>query len=268
MTGASTSNTTGARIPVVWVVSSRRDLRNEHGHSQQYIVIDQGGVRALLKLGLRPVSYPGLPPEHIDQVLDSVQGVLLGGSATSVHPRHYGQEEPPPSDHSPSYDEERDALALPLVRRCVDRQVPLIGFCRGSHEVNVALGGSLYQDLKARQGGVVHWESPEESLEAQYAERHEVDLREGGELQRLTGCRRMAVSSLHSQGVERLAPGLVAEAWADDGLVEASRWQATDRFAWAFQFHPEWHHERHARYARIMQAFRDACLDQLKRTRA
>lgn len=258
----------GRKLPVVWVVSSRRDLRNEHGHPQGYIVVDQGGVQALVKLGLQPVSYPGLPPDHIDWALDLVQGVLLGGSATSVHPREYGQQEPAGTDQSPSYDEERDALALPLVRRCVERRLPLIGFCRGSHEINVALGGTLHQDLKARQGGVVHWESPSEDLEAQYAERHAVDLREGGELQRLTGCSRMAVSSLHSQGIDRLAPGLVAEAWADDGLVEASRWHATDRFAWAFQFHPEWHHERHARYARIMEAFRDACHEQMNRARA
>jgi putative glutamine amidotransferase len=148
---------------------------------------------------------------------------------------------------------------MPLVRRCVERRLPLIGFCRGSHEINVALGGTLHQDLKARAGGVVHWEDPSEDQETEYIERHQVSLRASGELERLTGCSRFGVSSLHSQGIERLAPGLVDEAWADDGLVEASRWHEAGQFAWAFQFHPEWKHERREPYARIMQAFRDAC---------
>jgi putative glutamine amidotransferase len=244
-------------VPMVWVVSSERELNNEHGHQQPYTVVDHGGVQALLKLGLQPVSYPLLPLERLEHALDAVHGVLLGGSGTAVHPRHYGQT--PPEADTPRYDEQRDALTLPLVRRCIERKIPLIGFCRGSHEINVALGGSLCQNLKAKQGSVVHWEDPDESLEEQYAERHQVNVREGGLLERLTGCSRMAVSSLHSQGVDRLASGLVAQAWADDGLVEASHWHETDRFAWAFQFHPEWHHERHARYARIMEAYRDAC---------
>lgn len=246
--------------PLVWVVSSRRELFNEHRRPQQYTVVDEGGIAALMTLGLQPVSYPGLPVEHLDAVLDQVDGVLLGGSATNVHPRHFGQE--PLGDIPASrFDEERDALALPLVRRCIERRVPLIGFCRGSHEINVALGGSLCQDLKARGGTVVHWEEPEETLEQQYCERHAVRLLAGGELERLTGCQGFEVSSLHSQGVDRLGDGLVAEAWADDGLVEACRWQDAGQFAWSFQFHPEWHHERHERYQRIMEAFRAACLE-------
>ena len=80
-----------------------------------------------------------------------------------------------------------------------------------------------------------------------------------GALERLAGCTRFGVSSLHSQGVKRLAPGLVAEAHADDGLVEASRWFDENQYAWAFQFHPEWGHQQHPRYAKIMGAFVEAC---------
>ena len=105
----------------------------------------------------------------------------------------------------------------------------------------------------------MHWESPEETLDEQYAERHEVDLVAGGELERLAGCSRFGVSSLHSQGVKRLGPGLVAEAHAPDGLVEAFRWHDARQFAWGFQFHPEWGYEEHPRYERIMGAFVDAC---------
>jgi putative glutamine amidotransferase len=260
------SDVASADAPVVWVVSSRRELRNEYGHPQQFTLVDDASVETLLKLGLQPVSYPGLPLERLEPVLDTVHGVVLGGSGTDVHPRLYGQKPPADAD-AQRFDEERDTLAVPLVRRCVERRLPLIGFCRGSHEINVALGGTLHQDLKARAGGVVHWEDPSEDQETEYIERHQVSLRAGGELERLTGCSRFGVSSLHSQGIERLAPGLVDEAWADDGLVEASRWHEAGQFAWAFQFHPEWKHERREPYARIMQAFRDACW-RAKRRRA
>jgi putative glutamine amidotransferase len=238
------------------VVASHRELGNEHGHPQQYTVMDEVGTRTLVNLGLQPVCFPRVPAAHLDTMLDLVDGVLLGGSATNVHPRHYGEE---PLSTMASFDEGREAVSLPLVRLAIERAVPLIAFCRGLHEVNVALGGSLHQSLRKRGGHVEHWEDPDESLEAQYRERHEVSCMPGGALERITGCSRFGVSSLHSQGIRRLAPGLVAEAVADDGLVEAARWFDERQFAWAFQFHPEWGHRAHPRYARIMGAFVDAC---------
>ncbi|MGZ5847145.1 MAG: gamma-glutamyl-gamma-aminobutyrate hydrolase family protein [Ramlibacter sp.] len=250
-----------ARVPCVWVVASHRELGNEHGHPQRYTVMDEAGTRTLVNLGLQPVCFPRVPAGRLDLLLDGVDGVLLGGSATNVHPRHYGEE---PLAPGMCFDESRDAVSLPLVRLAIERGVPLVAFCRGLHEVNVALGGSLHQALQALGGPVVHWEDPAESLEAQYRERHEIGCLGGGALERMTGCSRFAVSSLHSQGVKRLAPGLVAEALADDGLVEAVRWHDERQFAWAFQFHPEWGHQQHPRYARIMGAFVEACWAHLR----
>jgi putative glutamine amidotransferase len=244
------------RVPTVWVVASHRELGNEHGHPQLYTVMDEVGTRTLLNLGLQQVCFPRAPVARLPALLDGVQGVLLGGSATNVNPRLYGEE---PASEGMAFDAEREAVSLPLIRLCIERGVPLIGFCRGSHEINVAMGGSLHQNLKLRDGGVEHWEDPDESLDAQYAERHDVSLQPGGLLEQITGCGRMAVSSLHSQGVKRLAPGLVAEAFADDGLVEAFRWHDAAQFAWGFQFHPEWGHQQHARYGKIMAAFVEAC---------
>jgi putative glutamine amidotransferase len=246
----------GAQVPCVWIASSHRLLGNEHGHPQCYTVMDEVGTRTVLNLGLQPVCFPRVPAGRLPQMLAQVQGVLLGGSATNVHPRHYGEE---PTFGDQTFDEARDAVTLPLVRLCIEQRVPLIAICRGSHEFNVAMGGSLHQRLQALGGDVVHWEDPEESLDEQYAERHEVRLLAGGELERITGCRRFPASSLHSQGIKRLAPGLVAEAIADDGLVEAFRWHDARQFAWGFQFHPEWGHQAHPRYGRIMAAYVQAC---------
>jgi putative glutamine amidotransferase len=238
------------------VVASHRELGNEHGHPQWYTVMDEAGTRTLLNLGLQPACFPGVPPERLEDLLESVDGVLLGGSATNVHPSHYGEAL---LADDLAFDPDRDAVALPLIRLAIRRRVPVLAVCRGCHEFNVAMGGSLHQSLQALGGGVTHWEDPDEPLDAQYAERHEVECTPGGELERITGERRFRVSSLHSQGVKRLGDGLVAQARADDGLIEAFRWHDASLFAWGFQFHPEWGHRVHPCYHRIMAAFVQAC---------
>lgn len=243
-----------ARVPCVWVVASHRTLGNEHGKPQMYTVMDEAGTRTLLNMGLQPMTFPGVPPERIPALLDNVDGILLGGSATHVHPSLYGE---PEEAEVPCYDPDRDAVALPLIRAAVARRMPVIAFCRGAHDFNVAMGGTLFQSLRRRGGSVIHWESPDETLDEQYADRHFVDLLPGGELERLTGKQRFAVSSLHSQGINRLGEGLVAEAHADCGLIEAFRWHDPSFFAWAFQFHPEWGWCEHSEYGRIMKAYAD-----------
>jgi putative glutamine amidotransferase len=243
---------TAERVPCIWVVASHRTLGNEHGHPQMYTVMDEAGTRTLLNLGLQPLTFPGVPAERIATLLDTVDGIFLGGSATHVHPSLYGEAED--ADVS-CYDPDRDAVAQPLLRAAIARGIPLLGVCRGAHDLNVALGGSLHQSLRRRGGCVAHTESPDETLDEQYADRHSVELVPGGELERLTGSSKFSVSSLHSQGINRLGEGLVAEAHAECGLIEAFRWHDPSLFAWGFQFHPEWGWCEHPEYGRIMEAY-------------
>jgi putative glutamine amidotransferase len=237
------------------VVASHRTLGNENAKPQMYTVMDEAGTRTLLNMGLQPATFPGVPVERIPALLEGVDGVFLGGSATHVHPSLYGEPEEP---DVPCYDPDRDVVALPLVREAIARRLPVLGICRGAHDFNVAMGGSLHQSLRRRGGGVTHWESPEETLDQQYAERHPIDVVPGGELEHMTGKQRFATSSLHSQGINRLGEGLVAEAHAECGLVEAFRWHDATQFAWGFQFHPEWGWCEHNEYGRIMHAYLDA----------
>ena len=243
------------RPPLIWVVASHRQLFNAQ-REQCYTVMDEVGTRTLVNMGLQPVCYPRVPPERLAAMLDTVDGLLLGGSDTNVHPRLYGE-----APYTPDLllDESRDALVQPLIRLAVERGVPLISFCRGSHDFNVAMGGSLHQCLKHVPGAVKHWENIGETIDQDYAERHMVTCTPGGELEQIAGMRRFGVSSLHLQGVKRLGSGLIAEARADDGLVEAFRWRDENVFAWGFQFHPEWGWRRHPVYGRIMKAYVDAC---------
>lgn len=248
-------------VPNVWVVASHRELGNEAGRPQCYTIMDEAGTRTLVNMGLQPVCYPRVPTERIGALLDGVDGLLLGGSGSNVHPSLYGEA---PRAADIEYDGARDALVQPLIRLALQRRVPLIAFCRGSHDFNVAMGGSLHQSLRERDGGVQHWEDDDESLEEQYLERHFVTCTPGGELERIARMGRFPASSLHSQGVNVLGEGLVAEAHADDGLVEAFRWHEASLFAWGFQFHPEWGWRWHPAYGRIMNAFVRACWDRMQ----
>jgi putative glutamine amidotransferase len=249
-------------VPVVWVVASHRMLAGPSGHRQLYTVMDEAGQRTLLNMGLQPVCYPRMPVERLEAALDHVDGILLGGSDTNVSPRLYGEA---PARDEFEYDVEREELAHPLIRLAVARGVPVIGFCRGSHDINVALGGSLHQWLRDLPGTVKHWEDPDETLDETYVERHFVTCTPGGELEKIAQMGRFPASSLHSQGAKTLGEGLVAEAHADDGLVEAFRWHDPGVFAWGFQFHPEWGWRWHPAYGRIMNAYVRACWERLAR---
>jgi putative glutamine amidotransferase len=247
-------------VPLVWVVASHRELQNPSSHRQMYTVMDQAGQRTLLNMGLQPLCFPRLPLDRLEQLLSGVDGVLLGGSDTNVHPKFFGES---PARPEFEFDPERDELAQALIRLAIARHVPVLGFCRGSHDFNVAMGGSLYQWLRDVPGMAQHHEDPDEDLEQQYFERHFVTCRPGGELERITRMGRFPVSSLHAQGVKTLGDNLVAEALADDGLVEAFRWHDPEVFAWGFQFHPEWGWRWHPAYGRIMNAYVRACWKRL-----
>ncbi|HEX2546221.1 MAG TPA: gamma-glutamyl-gamma-aminobutyrate hydrolase family protein [Ramlibacter sp.] len=250
------------QVPRVWVMASHRLLTNPSGHTQLYTLMDEGGQRTMLNMGLQPVCYPRAPMERLEELLASVDGLLLGGSDTNVNPRLWGEE---PARPEFQYDFERDEMAHTLVRLAIARRVPVIGFCRGSQDINVALGGSLHQWLRNDPRFLKHWEDDDEGLDEQYVERHFVTCVPGGALERIAQMGRFPVSSLHSQGVKRLGDGLVAEAHADDGLVEAFRWHDEDAYAWGFQFHPEWGWRWHPAYGRIMNAYVRACWDKLAR---
>jgi putative glutamine amidotransferase len=154
-----------------------------------------------------------------------------------VEPHHYSG---PPSDPGTLHDPARDATTLPLIRKAVAAGVPVLGICRGFQEMNVAFGGTLHQKVHEIEGKRDHREDTSLELDVQYGPAHEVVLAPGGWLGGLIGQDRIQVNSLHSQGIDRLGPGLVAEATAPDGLIEAFRVEQAKAFAIAVQWHPEW----------------------------
>jgi putative glutamine amidotransferase len=248
--------------PLVWLPACHRhlDLSDPGG----YTVLADRYAQAVTELGLQPVLFPMAGAPDIPDLLPLVDGVLLTGSPSNVEATHFGAAALP----SDLLDPRRDKLTMALVRAALADATPLFGVCRGLQEMNVALGGSLYQQVHAEQGLMDHREPESESLDVQFAARHLVLLAPGSAFAQWAGGTRAQVNSLHGQGIKRLGEGLVAEAHAPDGLVEGVRVAHASAFAFGVQWHPEWQHNAHPFYARTLEAFAQACAEHCRRRRA
>ena len=221
------------RKPVIGIPADRRLLGHHWFHcvGEKYINAIAQAADAV------PVLVPALGEQHLQDWLESFDGILFTGSPSNVEPHRYQGE---PAAPGTLHDPERDSTTLPMITRAVEAGLPVFGICRGFQEMNVAFGGSLLQKIQELPGKLDHREDGRQPLDVQYGPSHEVELTEGGFLYGLSGKRRIKVNSLHSQGVEKLGPSLVTEAKADDGVVEAFRVASAPTFALAVQWHPEW----------------------------
>ncbi|WP_027798680.1 gamma-glutamyl-gamma-aminobutyrate hydrolase family protein [Paraburkholderia dilworthii] len=248
--------------PLIAISADRTTIGAHPSHvvSEKYIASIVDGSQALALL------LPALGErQSTEDVLATVDGLFFTGSYSNVEPQRYGGE---PSVPGTLHDAARDATTLPLLRAAIAAGVPVLAVCRGFQEMNVTYGGTLHQSVHAMAGLSDHRENKEDGLDVQYAPSHSILLKQGGLLQRLAGgVNEARVNSLHCQGVERLGVGLVVEATALDGLIEAVSVNNARAFALGVQWHPEWKHASDALSTAIFRAFGDACRDRM-RTRA
>ncbi len=243
-------------ISLVWLPADHRLLG--HGeHQMPFLVLGDKYARAVKRNAMaQPVVFPLSDVADIAALLPLVDGVMLTGSPSNVHPSKFAESV---LDTSLPLDRERDTLTLPLVKACIADGVPLLGVCRGFQEINVALGGSLHQQVHAVSGMQDHREAKNAPHSVQYAFSHSIRIQAGSSLERYAGAHQAQVNSLHGQGINRLAAGLTAVAWAEDGLVEAFEVTDAPAFCLAVQWHPEWKTSETPLYSAIFQAFGDAC---------
>jgi len=211
-----------AAVPVA-VTAPRRMV-----DGRERITLNTAYVRALEGAGLIPLAVPMiLAPDRAAAALDGVRGLVLTGGE-DVAPARYGAA---PHPRLGDVDPARDAAELALIDAARRRRLPILAICRGIQILNVALGGTLYQDLDSeRPGSVSHNE----------ASNHAVRVDAGSLLERTLGARSASVNSRHHQAIRDVAPGLKAVAWADDGVIEAAE-PADAGAPWivAVQWHPE-----------------------------
>ena len=187
--------------------------------------------RAVLNAGGLPVIVPILAdPKIALEILGRLDGLLLSGGP-DIDPALYGHHQ---LNDSVEVDAERDAMEIPLAREAVNRDVPVLGICRGIQTLNVALGGTLLQDLPAqRPTNIQHRHTGNRKDRT-----HEIEEVPCSRLEASLGARRIIVNSLHHQAIDRVASDLRVTAMAPDGTVEGTEIPEA-RFIVAVQYHPE-----------------------------
>lgn len=171
-----------------------------------------------------------------DDLLDGLDGLFLTGSPSNLVPASYGGT----GEGVGPFDPQRDRTTLPLLRAALARDMPILAVCRGFQELNVVCGGTLHTAVHEQSDYMDHRDDHEQPRPNRYEAAHSVALTEGGLLARLAGGRtEIQVNSLHGQGIAWLGDGLVVEATAPDGLIEAA-YVADRRFGVGVQWHPEW----------------------------
>lgn len=203
-----------------------------------------------------PMILPSLGPDlDLDAALDQVDGVLATGARSNVNPQLYGDV---PTEENGPYDPDRDATTLPLLKRALERGIPVFAICRGMQELNVALGGTLHTEIQAMTGRQDHRAPQSEHQDERFRIAHPVEIAPGGCLEEVLGAEPFEVNSLHRQAVGALGNGLVIEAQAEDGTIEAVSVKDSPGYVLATQWHPEYWVTTDGPSKKLFAAFGDA----------
>lgn len=201
-------------------------------------IMSQRYIQVLSSLGAVPWLIPLLPSDEatLRAIYERLDGVFLTGGV-DVDPARYGEAKEPFCGHT---DQDRDAIEFQLVKWAMADHKPLLAVCRGFQVLNVACGGSLYQDVTAqRPDSLKHDYFPQASgTPTRDFLAHEIRVEPSTRLGRYLGAERVPVNSMHHQGIKDLAPTLVPSAWAPDGVIEGIE-GANGHYAVAVQWHPE-----------------------------
>lgn len=193
--------------------------------------VNEAYTSALAEAGLIPMVLPPIDPAMAVASLRDVAGLVLTGGE-DVDPALFG-EAPHPATDAPHAA--RDAYELSLARAAHEMRIPTLAICRGAQVLNVALGGSLVQDIPSQQPSDI-----EHSPADKRAERvHAVDIEPGSRLARIVGAEHIRTNSSHHQSVRRTAAVLRVTARSEDGIVEALEPRDPAWWAVAVQWHPE-----------------------------
>jgi len=220
-----------AVLPHSWVMNSRYYL-------------------AAADMGAVPVMVPLFDQDDatLRALYDRLDGVLLAGGV-DLEPGTFGEAPHPRLGRT---DPARDQVELKLARWAIAEGKPLLGLCRGHQVLNVALGGTLYQDIEAQVPGAIRHDYfpgfPRDYLA------HQVTVTPGSRLHAAARGSTMPVNSMHHQAVKTLAPGLVATAHAEDGVIEAIETEGPGYLV-GVQWHPEVFEKRDERIQRLFGGF-------------
>ena len=234
--------------PLIAVTAWRRDLNTSIG-TESLQTLSSFYSDALIDAGMTPIVLPGgQDADEADRLVGMVDGVLLSGG-DDLDPSSYGAA----NEHSMKYSKDVDDFELAVLAAARAQDKPVLAICRGLQLLNVALGGTLAQDVLVT--GTAHEliDDNTDPVELK-ARRHVVQFEPDSILAGLYKSSETKVNTLHHQGLENLAPELIVEGRSDDGLIEAAR---CDGSWWALGV--QWHPERmDGDHRELFNAFREA----------
>lgn len=219
--------------------------------SPTFVGVREGYINAVLEAGGAPLLIPPqVDPATLRQMYELVAGIVLPGGA-DIDPALYGEE---PHPRLGQLEPLRDASEFPLARWAVADGKPLFAICRGMQVLNVALGGTLYQDIDSQYATTVEHEAGSKQRSWTTLD-HPVAYSPTSRLAELLGTTESSVNSLHHQALKDLAPGLIVVGSAPDGIIEAVEGPG-DAFLLGVQCHPEqlWQ-AADPRWRRVFRAF-------------
>ncbi len=189
-------------------------------------------VEAVIRAGGVPIVLPIInDKEMLSMMLDKVDALIMTGGEDVDPLKWYGEE---PVNAMGGIAPERDEFDITLIKMAIERDLPVLGICRGLQVMNVAFGGTLYQDIPSQvKGSIKH----NQRAPGNYGT-HSIKIESGSILREQIGVDSVAVNSFHHQSVKDLAPGFRATAFAIDGVVEAIEMIGNEK-VFGVQFHPE-----------------------------
>lgn len=243
-----------SRRPVIGIAT--QTLPAIPGERPPCWVMGRSYVEVLRAAGAVPWVIPLLPhdPDTLNEIFTRLDGVFVTGGV-DVDPQRYGEEKLAVCG---ALDPDRDAVEIMLLKFALEKHLPVLAVCRGIQVLNVACGGTLYQDVAAQVPAALkhdYFPSPENPSRKYLA--HDIAVTPGSRLGGILGEAVVPVNSMHHQAIKDLAPGLVPNAYAPDGIIEGVE-GANGQYLIAVQWHPEELADTQPGMNRLFRTFVDA----------
>jgi len=234
--------------PLIGILANILTVEEGHFAGTERIYVNRDYVASVLRAGGTPILLPIIPDTAaIHQQIELLDGLVISGGQ-DVHPQHYSEA---PAPWLETTCLERDLFELAAIRHAHHLHKPIFGICRGLQLMNVAFGGSLFQDI--------HNDFSKEALpHSQKLKKDEisqkVSLAEDSWLESIYGKNELSINSFHHQAIKDLAPGFQVSARAEDGIIEAIE-KIDERFLLGVQWHPEMMTEKHSDMQHLFNSF-------------
>lgn len=240
-------------LPLIGVTADVSEVSGRLKNRQEStLFVPQRYLNAIERAGAIPlVLSANYSSSVLRRVVGLLDGLVITGGNFDIHPRYYGEK---PIEELGAIKAQRTEFELEMAATALKHDLPVLGICGGAQAINVALGGSLYQDIETQiAGAAAHQQNGQKKPGS-----HRVSVQDGTKLQAIVQRRNLEVNTTHHQAVKKLGCGLVVNAVADDGVIEGIE-SITHRFVLGVQWHPEVLAPRRTAQRRIFSSFIASC---------